>query len=395
MRTILTVATLFCAASLFADEVTQFRGTGSGASSEKNLPLTWSATENVRWKAELPGRGLSNPVTAGGRVFLTAASGASQNRLHVVCLDQKSGKQLWERQFWATGGTQCHPKTNMAAPTPVTDGRFIYALFATADLVCLDLDGKLEWARSLVGDHPTVGNNVGMAASPVLAGDVVVIHMENAGESFAVGIDRATGRNRWQIDRPRVINWNTPLVHREDNKTQVVLMTPGGVTAHDPATGAELWAHTQGRFATSASMLAGDGLIFIPGDKLTALKLTAGGPEIVWQNGKLNPGYASPVYYQGRIYTVSNRGVVSAADAKTGVILWTHRVEGVFSASPLAADGRLYLASEEGVVYVMEAGAAAKLLATNELHDTFLASPVAANGAIYLRSDKHLWCIRK
>jgi outer membrane protein assembly factor BamB len=391
MRSIMILA--FLASFAFADDATQFRGAGGGVSSEKNLPESWSAKENVRWKAELPGRGLSNPVTAGGRVFVTASSGANQNRLHVLCFDQKDGKLLWQRQFWATGGTQCHPKTNMAAPTPVTDGRFVYALFATADLVCLDVDGHLAWARSLVGDYPTVGNNVGMAASPVLADGVLVVHMENAGESFAVGIDRVTGKNRWHIDRPRVINWNTPFVHQVAGKSQVLLMTPAGVTAHDPASGQELWSYTEGRFATSPSILAGDGMIFIPGDKLTALRLAAGGPEVVWQNAKLNTGYASPLYYDGRIYSLTNRGVVTAADAKTGRVLWTHRLEGNFAASPLAADGRLYLASEEGITYVMAAGDTAKLLATNEIGETLLACPVAANGTILLRSDKHLWCI--
>ena len=264
-------AFVLVAALAFADDVPQFRGPGGlGHSSEKNLPLRWDEKTNVRWKADLPGRGLSNPVIAGGRVFITAASGANRDRLHVLCFDAKDGKLVWERQFWATGGTQCNSKTTMAAPTPATDGKFVYALFATADLFCLDVDGNLQWTRSFVGDYPTVGNNVGMAASPVIADDVVVIHMENVGESFALGIDRTRGTNKWRVDRPRVINWNTPFVRKEAGKTQVLLMTPGGVTAHDPANGQELWAHTHGKFATSPSILAGDGLIFIPGDKFTA-----------------------------------------------------------------------------------------------------------------------------
>src|SRR6185369_14777102 len=169
-----------------AEDVSQFRGAGGlGTSTEKNLPITWSKTENVRWKVELPGRGLSNPVIAGGRVFVTAASGPQQERLHVLCFEQKDGKLLWERQFWAPSGTLCHPKTNMAAPTPIVDGNHVYALFATADLVCLDANGNLVWARSIVGDYPTVGNNVGMAASPVYIDGTLIVHMENIGESFA------------------------------------------------------------------------------------------------------------------------------------------------------------------------------------------------------------------
>ena len=383
-------------APLGGEDVLQFRGAGGlGISTEKDLPLTWSKTDNVRWKADLPGRGLSNPVIVGGRVFVTAASRPQQNRLHVLCFDQKDGKLLWERQFWATGGTQCHPKTNMAAPTPVSDGKNIYALFATADLVCLDRDGNLAWARSLVGDYPTVGNNVGMAASPVLFGDTLVVHMENVGESFAVGIDKATGENRWRLERPRVINWNTPFVHNAEGQKQVLLMTPRSLTAHDPATGKEVWSFTAGRFGTSPSVVAGAGLLFVPGDKLIALRSGSAGvePEVVWENAKLNPGFASPVLVEGRIFTITNRGVVSCAEAATGKLLWTQRLDGSFAASPLAAAGRLYFVSEDGTTTVMEAGAEAKVLAANELGETILASPVASGGAIFLRSDGHLWCV--
>src|SRR2546428_749632 len=144
----------------------QWRGPGGGGGAEeKGLPVPWSATENVRWKGELPGRGLSAPVIAAGRVYVTAATGHDQDRLHVLCFDEATGRKLWERQFWATGTTLCHPKTNMAAPTPATDGKHVYALFATQDLACLDADGNLLWFRSLTGDYPTVGNNVGMASS--------------------------------------------------------------------------------------------------------------------------------------------------------------------------------------------------------------------------------------
>ena len=393
MRYVLLTPLLLAPLS-FAEDATQFRGPGGlGSSSEKNLPVKWSETDNVRWKADLPGRGLSNPVTAQGRVFVTAASGANRDRLHVLCFDQKDGKLLWDRQFWATGGTQCNPKTTMAAPTPATDGKFVYALFATADLVCLDVDGNLAWTRSFASDYPTVGNNVGMAASPVIADDVLVVHMENIGESFALGIDRTNGTNRWRLDRPRVINWNTPFVRKNAGKTEILLMTPEGVTAHDPANGQELWAHTHGKFATSPSILAGDGLIFIPGEKFSAIKIAPTGPEVVWQNPKLNVGYATPCLVDGRLYTIANNGVATCADAKTGKVVWTHRLEGPFAASPMSAEGHVYFTSESGTTYVMEAGPEAKLLATNELKDLFMASPVAAGGAIYLRSDKHLWCL--
>src|SRR5262245_24343132 len=185
--------------ALGAAEVTQFRN-GLGTSSEKNLPTKWSATEGLRWKASLPGKGLSNPVVAGGRVFVTATVAYQQKREVVLCFDVKTGKKLWQRQVWATGATQSHEKTNMAAPTPIADAERVYALFATGDLVCYDHDGDLVWYRSLVGDYPTVGNNVGMAASPTMSGDTLLICMENVGESFAVAIDKYTGKNIWRVE---------------------------------------------------------------------------------------------------------------------------------------------------------------------------------------------------
>jgi outer membrane protein assembly factor BamB len=383
------------AASAALAQVPQFRGPGGlGVADAKNLPVQWSEQENIRWKIALPGRGLSGPVIADGRVYVTACTGFEQKRLHVLCFDVKTGKQVWERQFWATGTTLCHPKTNMAAPTPVTDGQRVYALFATADLACLDTDGNLVWYRSLAGDHPTIGNNVGMAASPTLHKDTLIVPMENVGESFVAGIDAATGENRWRVSRPRGINWSTPLVIQNQGRDEVLLQTPGQFTAHDPATGKLLWTWA-GECAAASSPVLGDGMLFIAGGKLTALRPGAASesPQVLWQNNKLATGYTSPLYYQGLVYTVSGRGVINCAEPGTGKILWSERLEGEHSASPLGADGKIYVAGEEGVVGVLQAGGEAKLLATNSLPEKFLASPVAADGALFLRSDKHLYCI--
>lgn len=396
MRNSLVLLALFApwALPLDAEDVPQFRGPGgAGVSAETNLPVAWSEKENLRWKAHLPGRGLSNPVIAAGRIYLTAATGVEQKRLHVLCLDLKTGRQLWERQFWATGTTLCHPKTNMAAPTPVTDGQRVYALFATGDLVCLDSDGDLVWYRSLTGDYPTIGNNVGMASSPTIWKDVLIVPMENTGESFVAGIDVKTGENRWRVERPRGINWTTPVVIERLGKPEVLLQTPQLFTAHEPATGKLLWKWA-GDCGGAPSPVLGDGTLFIAGGKFTALRPGAE-PKVVWQNNKLATGYTSPVYYQGLVYTISGRGVLNCADAKTGEILWSERVEGEYSASPLAAEGKIYVTSEDGATTVFQAGRQAKVLASNTLSDTMLASPVASDSAIFLRSDKHLYCIGK
>jgi outer membrane protein assembly factor BamB len=395
-----TIGFLVLAAALRADDVPQFRGPGGlGISKETNLPTKWSGTEGVRWKADLPGRGLSNPVIAGGRVYVTATAAYQQKREVVLCFDVKTGKKLWERQVWATGATQSHEKTNMAAPTPIADGERVYALFATGDLVCYDKDGDLGWYRSLVGDYPTVGNNVGMAASPTISGDTLLICMENVGESFAVAIDKYTGKNIWRVERPRGINWVSPVVIDNAGQAEVLFQGPTGIDAHDVASGKKNWSAPKLRHTAYATPTVGDGVVFVPSDKFTALRPAKANaePEVLWQSLKLRPAYCSPIAHQGLIYVVGGGGVVHCADAKTGEILWSHRIEpaGAFAASPLLADGKLYITSEKGITTVLQAGKEAKVLATNPIGETILASPVAADGAIFLRSDGALYCIGK
>jgi outer membrane protein assembly factor BamB len=397
MKRILTIVVgLSVGSQLWADESPQFRGPGgSSVSKETKLPEKWSATENIRWKADLPGKGLSNPVIAGGRAYVTATAAYQQKREVVLCFDVRSGKKLWERQLWATGTTQAHPKTNMAAPTPITDGDRVYALFATGDLVCYDKDGDLVWYRSLVADYPTVGNNVGMAASPTIWNDVLLICMENVGESFAAGINKHTGENRWRVDRPRGINWVSPIVTTTNGQPEVLFQGTDGIHAYDPFTGKKKWSSPKMRNLAYASLTSNDGVVFAVSDKFTALRPAAGKeePEILWQSIKLRPGYCSPIAHDGLLYVVNGGGIVNCAEAKTGEILWTHRLEGAFAATPMLADGKLYVINETGVTTVLQAGKELKVLATNKIDDTFLATPVAADEAIFLRSDSALYCI--
>jgi outer membrane protein assembly factor BamB len=374
----------------------QFRGPGGlGVSLETGLPIRWSETENIRWKVDLPGRGLSSPVVAGGRVYVTACTGPEQKRLHVLCFDEATGKQLWHRQFWATGTTLCHPKTCMAAPTPATDGKRVYALFATCDLVCLDKGGDLAWYRSLTGDYPTVGNNVGMAASPALSKKYLLIPMENAGESFGLAVDKRTGKNHWKVERRREINWVSPLVINNNGREEVLFQSTQELSAYDLETGRKRWAYSGGGLSNIPSPVFGNGLIFAAGGSFLALRpggeKTAAG--VVWQKAKLQTSYASPLFYQGRLYTVNSVGVLTCTEAATGNALWQLRLKGPFAGSPAAGAGHIYLANENGTTTVVQGGKTGKILAVNDLPETILACPVVANGAIYLRSDRRLYCI--
>jgi outer membrane protein assembly factor BamB len=395
-RWIPTVLLLTLPAAAAAGDWPQFRGPGGTAvATDKGLPTTWTATENIRWKADLPGRGLSNPVIVGNKVYVTACTGWQQNRLHVLCFDVATGKQLWQRQFWATGNTGCHPKTCMAAPTPCADDKQVYALFATADLVCLDADGNLAWYRSLVGDYPTITNQVGMAASPVLYKDVLVVPMENAGESFVAGIDTKTGKNLWKVDRSRAINWTTPVVVPRGTDAEVVVQSGEGVAGHDLRTGKRNWVWEAKGTATTPSPTVADDMLLVPSGDLVALRFSPADPmpEVAWKALKLRPGTASPVYHQGRVYTLNSAGVLNCADAAKGEILWQERLKGPFSGSLVLADGRVYAVNEGGTTFVVQVGDEPKLVGTNRLDATILATPAIADGALFLRSDQHLYCI--
>ncbi|HEY1859242.1 MAG TPA: PQQ-binding-like beta-propeller repeat protein [Gemmataceae bacterium] len=380
-----------------AGDWTQFRGPqGMAVSEETGLPVKWNEKEGLRWKADLPGRGLSNPVIAGGRVYVTASSGYRENKLHVLAFDLATGKRLWERTFYSTGSTQCHPKTCMAAPTPVTDGKAVYALFATADLAALDADGNLLWYRSLVRDYPTITNQVGMASSPVLHKDVLMVPMDNAGESFLAGIDKKTGKNLWKIERHRDINFVTPLIVPRGDRAEIVFPSAKELAAYDVDTGRKAWSYQAAEVASDIpSPVAGKDFLLIPGKELVCLKppVDKTTPEIVWKTSEMKTGFMTPLLYRDRIYGVNSAGVLLCVDAADGKMLWKQRLKGTFSASAVAADGKIYVVNEEGTTFVVDADAEGKVLATNELKDTMLATPALADGAVFLRSDKALYCI--
>ena len=239
-------------------------------------------------------------------------------------------------------------------------------------------------------------NQVGMAASPVLWKDVLIVPMENAGESFIAGIDTKTGKNRWKVDRSREINWVSPIVVNDGKRAEVLIQSAGEMTALDPETGAKRWSHSGKGLSTTPSPSAGNGLIFAAGSELVALKpgTEKAAADVVWTSTKLSPRTASPLFYQGRIYSLNGAGVLSCADAANGSLIWQERLKGPFSATPVAGDGKIYATNEEGTTFVVEPGAdKGTLLATNKVDDVILATPAIAGGAVFLRSDKHLYCI--
>jgi outer membrane protein assembly factor BamB len=374
-----------------ANDWPQFRGPGgNGIANEKNLPVKWGPQENIRWKADVPGRGVSSPVVAGGRVYLTANTGVRLERLHVLCYDELDGKRLWQRQLAATGNTGCHPKTNMAAPTPVATADRVYALFATGDLAAFDREGNVLWYRSLVGDYPTVSNQVGMASSPILWKDTLIVPMDNVGESFMAGIDVHYGRNLWQVPRPREINFATPALWSHDDKTEVLFQDRTHLTAYDPSDGKKLWSHKiEG--TTIATPTLADDTILVGTAGLARIRPKGESAEVLWKSAKFGNVPTSPLYYQGRAFNINNSGVLVCADGKTGEILWQERLKGPFWASLVAGDGKLYACNENGLTSVVRVGEKAEVLAENDLKEEILGTPAIADGSLFIRTDKHLY----
>lgn len=391
-----SVLTLALALTLPAADWPQFKGPGaSGVSEETALPTEWDKDRGVKWKAPLPARGVSSPVVAAGKVYVTSSSGKKDDRLHVVCFDASNGKELWHRQLNATGPTACHPMTCMAAPTPAADATGVYALFATGDLAAFDPDGNLKWYRSLVGDYPAITNQVGMAASPVLAKDKLIVPMDNDGDSFLAAVDVKYGKNVWKVDRPRSINWVTPLVRDTAGKTEVLFAGPNGLTAYDADNGTKRWLYKDGAGAIPTGSLIGDTL-FLPTGGVSAVKLGPDGPagQPVMKAKEMASRHGSPLVYQGRVYAVDGNGFIAAADAKTGRTLFKERKKAPFSASPVAGDGKVYCVNEKGVTTVLKAGTDEfDVLADNDLGEEVLGTPAISGGCLFIRTDKTLFCV--
>jgi len=394
---LLTVLSIFASVQLLsAEDWLQFRGTDHrGIADSSNLPTSISTEKNIAWKKSLPGRGLSSPIIIGNRIFLTAASTTDQSRLHVLCFNSDNGTTLWSREFWATGRTICHEKTCVAAPTPASDGKHVYALYSSNDLICLDLNGNLKWMRALMQDYPNASNSLGLASSPIIVSNTLVVQVENDSESFAAGIDLKNGSNIWKFPRTKKANWTSPI---KVGKNIVAIQGSEGVTAIEASTGKILWSYGEGASTIPSSVASEDGsTLFIPSNGITALKPRNDNntPEILWQEPQLRPGTASPIIVDDKIFVINRAGVLNAANKDTGERLWRLRLEGPFSGSPVACKGHIYIASErKGLLQSVDlSGKEGKIIGTIELGETILGTPAIANDSLFIRSDHHLWKI--
>ena len=388
----------------------QFRGDdSSGVAADADLPSEWVDGEklkNIAWKIALPGRGLSSPIVIGDKVIVTCGSGFQQDRLHVLCFDAAQGTKLWERQFWATGRTMTHPKTCAASSSPCSDGQRIFALFSSNDIACLDLEGNLQWFRGLSHDFPNCSNSLGMASSPIVIGDTLIVQAENDADSFSTGLDVYSGESRWKRGRPKRANGTSPSALKDATTGEklALLQASAGVEACNPKTGEVVWSYTNGAATIPSLVVAGD-VAYVPSHGLTALRHESGQsqPKQLWQVAKLDPKTASPLVLGKNVFVLNGAGVVSCGDLEEGKIDWQLRLEGPFTATPVATKDRLYLFNEAGAGQVVQLGGEkGELLGTSELKlgkrepaDLILATPAIANNALFIRSDSYLWKIAK
>ncbi len=392
----LSLLTLLLTVSLAsAGDWPQFRGPSSaGVSEETHLATKWSPKENIRWKSTVPGRSVASPVVADGRAYVASASGAQGEQLHVVCFACDDGRILWQRQLKATGNTGCHPKTSMAAPTPVATADGVYVLFATADLVAFDKDGNLRWYRSLASDYPKIANQVGMASSPILWKETLLLPMDSGGESFLAGLDAKTGINRWKVERPKDINWVTPALRKVGDSAEVLFVSRFGLSAYDVQDGHKRWTYTTEGSTIPTPVLMGDQILLTVRGLICLQPKGDSTPEVVWTSQKLASSSCTPLVYKERIYNITGAGVLVCADLK-GKEQWTERLKkGKYWASPIAADDKIFVCNDEGVCTVLQPGGDhAEILATNDLGEEIMGTPAIANGALFIQTVKSLYCI--
>jgi outer membrane protein assembly factor BamB len=429
------VTGLALVSTAWAEDWPHWRGPGaSGVSSETGLPDQWSATENVAWRAEFRGVGISSPIVAGGQVLVTSQVGGGESRegprlmqsgdaadageivlsedfrgastaFIVTAFDPESGESLWEYELAAEGTLQpVHEKHNLASPSPVSDGEQVYAWFGTGQLIALDLEGNRVWSRHMGAEYGTFDINWGHGSSPVVYEDSVILLAYHPSGAYLLALDRATGLDRWKTDGPEgATSYSTPFVVETDAGAEIIVNSSEGLSAHDARTGEFLWTVTESNRFPIPTGVESDGIIYTSRGYRSGpyMAIRPGGrgevseTHVLWKVATGAPYVSSLVYYEGLIYMMGDVGVATVIDAATGERIWQERIGGVYTASPVAGDGKVYFLSESGETVVLGAGREPRVLARNDLGVRQLASPAISGGRLYIRSDSTLFAIEE
>ncbi|MCG8650833.1 MAG: PQQ-binding-like beta-propeller repeat protein [Pirellulales bacterium] len=422
-----------------AENWPQFRGPGARGvvAGDTNLPDKWSATENIAWKTDLPGRGWSSPVVWGERVFLTTVINlgeseppkkglyfggdrpvppTSEHQWIVMCLDLKTGNKIWEKKVH-TGQpkTSIHIKSSFASETPVTDGQHLYVLFGGVGIYCFDFDGELVWSKPIPPRKTRFG--WGSAASPVLHQDRIYLVNDNEEESTLTAVDKKTGQQIWQVKRDEKSNWSTPYVWENGQRTEIVTPGTGKVRSYD-LNGNELWSLSGMSSITIATPYQCDGLLYVSsgyvGDQsrpLYAIRPGADGdislqddetsnPFIAWCQPRAAPYNPSTVIHDETVYVLLDFGFLAAYDAASGEEVFSKKriPKGrAFTSSPWVYNGKLFCLNEDGTTFVFRAGRQFELLGTNELaeDEMAMATPAIVGDRLLIRTAARIYCVRK
>lgn len=401
LLTLLTLPTL-------AQDWPRFRGPSlTGTSDAKNVPTTWSPTDNVAWKVPVPGKGWSSPVIADNKVYLTTATD-NPLALRVLCFDLATGQTLWNTEVFQPDPADAkafHKKNGLASPTPVVANGRVYAHFGHMGTAALDLSGKILWRQTDIKYSPVHGN----AASPLLVDDALVFGCDGASDPFLIALDANTGNVRWRTPRntqaQRKFSFATALLIDVDGQPQIVSPSSGQIAGYDPKTGREIWRATYGGgYSVVPCPTYAQGLLVCSSgfDKATMLCVDPKGAagdvtrtHVKWKIDRAASHTPSPVIVGDEVYFVSDGGFLTCADLKTGKPHYSKRLEGNFSASPIAADGKLYCLSETGNAQVLKLGTTFEVLASNEMNERTFATPAPLNNALILRTESHLYRIGK
>lgn len=408
MRSIVS-AVIICTFAVIAgadDSWPQFRGPrGDGVTDSKGLPVTWSETENVRWKTAIHGKAWSSPVILGDQVWLTTAN-ADGKAFYAVGLDRKSGKILHDiKLFTEENPAFCHAYNSYGSPTPVLEPGKLYFHFGTYGTGCLDTaTGKTLWLRRDI----KVDHFRGPGSSPVIHGDSMFLTFDGFDRQFVMVLDKNTGKTIWEKDRDIVYTtdngdlkkaYSTPTILTVDGREQAISPAAESTVAYDLKTGEVVWRVIHGGMNAALRPVVGHGMIYLASGhnkNLVTVKIGGKGDltnEIVWKTNRAVPSRPSLLLVGELLFMVNDEGIASCLDARTGKYHWNERVGKPTSASPLWAEGRIYFSDEDGKTYVLAAGKEFKLLATNKLDAGCMASPAVAGDAIYLRTKTHLYCL--
>lgn len=415
----------------------QFRGPNArGIAEGANLPDHWSATENVAWKCEIPGRGWSSPIVWGDRVFLTTVvnSGVSEepkkglyfggerlkppesvHQWKVLCLDLTTGDIRWQRQVHeGKPDTSTHIKNSYASETPVTDGERVYCYFGNIGVFCFDFDGQEVWSVALQPHRTRFG--WGTAASPIVHRDRVYVVNDNEEESYLLALNAQTGDEVWRVSRDEKSNWATPYIWQNSQRTEIVAPGTGEVRSYD-LDGKQLWSLKGMSSITIATPYEYGGLLYLSSGYVNDrqrpiyairpgatgdISLKAGETSnefIAWCRPSAAPYNPTTLVYDDRMFVLHDRGLVACFGAQDGKEIYgVQRLPNgrAFTASPWACNGKVFCLNEDGLTFVLKAGDEFELLHTNALaeDDMAMASPALVGDRLLIRTSARLYCIR-